>query len=88
MLRRGARHFVFIGRTGTDKIAAKHLVSDLEESGAHVTVVRGDVANYVDVEQAVCKATRPIGGVVQAAMSIHVSNPSLPMPYPLTLAYV
>lgn len=74
MLRRGARHFVFIGRSGTDKAPARNLVNDLQAAGASVTVIRGDVAAYKDVEKAVAAATRPIGGVIQAAMSIHVST--------------
>ena len=73
MLQRGARHFVFIGRSGTDKPAAKNLVHDLETAGANVVVVRGDVGSYADVERTVSEASRPIGGVVQAAMSVHVS---------------
>lgn len=74
MLRRGARRFVFIGRSGTDKAPARNLVKDLQAAGASVTVIRGDVAAYQDVEKAVAAATRPIGGVIQAAMSIHVST--------------
>ncbi|KAI9742877.1 MAG: hypothetical protein M1818_003606 [Claussenomyces sp. TS43310] len=73
MLRCGARHFVFIGRSGTDKLAAKNMVSDLQAAGADIAVIRGDVARYEDVERAVSEATHPIGGVVQAAMSIHVA---------------
>ncbi|TAQ88229.1 hypothetical protein B7494_g3462 [Chlorociboria aeruginascens] len=73
MLQRGARNFVYIGRSGTDKVAARNLVEDLKGVGAHVTVIRGDVANYDDVEAAMAAATKPIGGIVQAAMSIHVA---------------
>lgn len=53
-------------------MAASDLVSDLEEAGAEVTVIRGDVANYEVVELAVASATKPIGGIIQAAMSINV----------------
>jgi len=74
MLQRGARHFVFVGRSGTDKTPARNLVKDLQAAGASVTIIRGDVAAYKDVENAVAEAIRPIGGVIQAAMSIHVST--------------
>ncbi|TLD11638.1 hypothetical protein PspLS_11510 [Pyricularia sp. CBS 133598] len=72
MLSRGARKFVFLGRSGTDREPAARLVQDLELSGAIVTVVRGDVVNASDVERAVAAsaAAGPIGGVVQAAMGL------------------
>ncbi|TLS29970.1 hypothetical protein PpBr36_02598 [Pyricularia pennisetigena] len=72
MLSRGARRFVFLGRSGTDREAAARLVQDLELSGGSVTVVRGDVADAADVERAVAAsaAAGPIGGVVQAAMGL------------------
>lgn len=74
MMTRGARHFVFLGRSGADKPSAQQLVSRLKEAGATVGVVRGDVSQAADVAAAVsaCLATgRRVGGVVQAAMGLH-----------------
>jgi NADPH:quinone reductase-like Zn-dependent oxidoreductase/NADP-dependent 3-hydroxy acid dehydrogenase YdfG len=74
MMARGARHFVFLGRSGCDKPSAQQLVSRLEKAGAEVGVVRGDVSKAADVAAAVsaCLTTgRSIGGVVQAAMGLH-----------------
>ncbi|KAI1142779.1 polyketide synthase [Hypoxylon sp. FL0543] len=74
MVARGARSFVFLGRSGCDKASAKRLVARLEDAGAEAIVVRGDVADVCAVESAVkaCEATgRQIGGVVQAAMGLH-----------------
>ncbi|KAI1499776.1 polyketide synthase [Biscogniauxia marginata] len=74
MTARGARYFVFLGRSGCDKPSARELVSRLESDGAHVTVTRGDVsqADYVQSAVEACEATgKPIGGVVQAAMGLH-----------------
>ena len=74
MMTRGARDFVFLGRSGADKPSAQQLVSSLEQAGATVGVVRGDVSKASDVEDAVATclfAGRPIGGVVQAAMGLH-----------------
>lgn len=71
---RGARHFVFLGRSGADKSSARQLVTRLEDAGATVGVVRGDVSKASDVTNAVsaCIATgRRIGGVIQAAMGLH-----------------
>lgn len=71
---RGARNFVFLGRSGTDRPQAKKLVELLQDNGASVTVVRGDVCKGDDVMRAVtaCEATgKAIGGVIQGAMGLH-----------------
>ncbi|KAI2781059.1 hypothetical protein F4815DRAFT_498801 [Daldinia loculata] len=76
MITRGDRHFVFLGRSGADKPSAKQLVSRLEEAGATVGIVRGDISKAADVTAAVstCMATgRRIGGFIQAAM-VHVEK--------------
>ncbi|PHH80580.1 hypothetical protein CDD80_839 [Ophiocordyceps camponoti-rufipedis] len=72
MMSRGARKFVFLGRSGCDKPTARQLVSRLQDSGASVTVVRGDVSDAGHMREAVaaCVASGPIGGVVQAAMGL------------------
>ena len=74
MMAQGARHFVFLGRSGCDKRSAQELVSRLQNAGADVSVVRGDVSKAGDVAAAVsaCLATGwRIGGVVQTAMGLH-----------------
>jgi NADPH:quinone reductase-like Zn-dependent oxidoreductase/NAD(P)-dependent dehydrogenase (short-subunit alcohol dehydrogenase family) len=70
MLSRGARKFVFMGRSGTDKTAARRLVENLQSLGAEVTVIRGDVVNADDVNRAVAGIHGPVGGVIQAAMGL------------------
>ena len=72
MMSRGARRFQFLGRSGTDRPAAKLLVEDLIRAGANVKVTRGDVCNPNAVATAVEEAGTPIGGVVQAAMGLKV----------------
>ncbi|KAI1636396.1 putative polyketide synthase [Biscogniauxia mediterranea] len=74
MLSQGARRFVFLGRSGTEKKSAKDLVSRFENAGAQVQVIRGDVSCAQDVETAVEACTSDggvLGGVVQAAMVLH-----------------
>ena len=71
MLSRGARHFTFLGRSATDKIAAKEVVENLERAGAAVQVVRGDASHMDDVLKCITVSPEPIGGVVQAAMGLH-----------------
>jgi hypothetical protein len=73
MMSRGARNFVFLGRSGCDRPDAKKLVTGLEDAGAKINVIRGDVVNADATTAAVkaCEATgRPIGGVIQAAMGL------------------
>ncbi|GLA60425.1 hypothetical protein AtubIFM54640_000877 [Aspergillus tubingensis] len=73
MVSRGARCFVFLGRTGLAKPAARQIVQELKETGARCTVVTGDDIVYEDVERVVAAAVAdaPLGGVIQAAMSLH-----------------
>jgi NAD(P)-dependent dehydrogenase (short-subunit alcohol dehydrogenase family) len=73
MMERGAKRFVFLGRSGLDKAPARRLVEDLTHLGATCEVVRGDVCSIRDVELMVGSADGPIGGVVQAAMGLNVS---------------
>ncbi|TVY83962.1 Reducing polyketide synthase DEP5 [Lachnellula suecica] len=70
MVKRGAKKFVFIGRSGTDREPARLLVDDLTSSGAEIQVVRGDVGVYDDVTRAVALIDGPVGGVIQAAMGL------------------
>ena len=77
MVVRGARKLVFLGRSGIDRPEARGLVTDLEGAGAQVTVVRGDVGNLSDVQNAFGTITGPISGVIQAAMGLSVSVRSL-----------
>ena len=70
MMGRGARNFVFLGRSGSDNPVARDLIHDLRKQGAVAEVVRGDVGNRADVERAIDAAGRPIGGVIQAAMGL------------------
>ncbi|KAF4945210.1 hypothetical protein FGADI_12109, partial [Fusarium gaditjirri] len=71
MMERGARKFLFLGRTGLQKKPAQELVRQLLEAGAVVNVVAGDVCEMGDVEKAVATIDGPLGGVVQAAMGLN-----------------
>lgn len=71
-MKRGAKKFAMIGRSGLDKEPARRVVKDLEEAGAHVRVTRGDVGDATVVEEAVAAIKGEIGGVVQAAMGLDV----------------
>ncbi|KAI1123051.1 putative polyketide synthase [Nemania abortiva] len=73
MMSRGARKFVFLGRTGADKPAARKFITQIQSKGARVAVVRGDVtqANDVAIAMAACETEGfVLGGIVQAAMAL------------------
>jgi acyl transferase domain-containing protein/NADPH:quinone reductase-like Zn-dependent oxidoreductase len=72
MFSRGARHFVFLSRSGLDKCEAAEFVIELEKLGGKPIVVRGDVGLRSDVDQAIKRAKTPIKGVMQLAMALTV----------------
>ena len=72
MLQRGARCFLFMGRSGTDRPAARTLIEDLRAAGAQVQVERGDVSDPATVKTALRNAAGSIGGIVHAAMNQQV----------------
>lgn len=68
---RGARHLIFLSRTGASNEEASQFLESLRENGVHASVVKGDVTSLADVQAAVDTAERPIKGVVQAALTLH-----------------
>lgn len=65
------RNFTFLGRSATDKPAAREVVQTLERAGAAVQVIRRDVSGKADVLTCMTTSPKPIGGVIQAAMGLH-----------------
>lgn len=74
MMTRGARRFIFFGRSGHQKEAARILVEELRDSGAVVEVVKGNITNLSDISKAVSKVSPPIGGTIHAAMGLDVCS--------------
>ena len=74
MMKKGARSFAFLSRSGADSKQASILVEELETAGADVIVMRGDASVRSDVDRAIrsIPADRPIRGVIQAAMVLRV----------------
>ena len=74
MVERGAKHLVFMSRSGADSPSAAALVAGLEQFGIEATILRCDVTSKVDVEAAVNGLDRryPIRGVLNAAMVLDV----------------
>lgn len=77
MMKKGARRFASLSRSGTDSEQAAILVNDIEAAGAAVQVIRGNVAVMADVERAVkgMPSEYSIRGVVQAAMVLRARIP-------------
>jgi hypothetical protein len=80
MFSRGARHFVFLSRSGTDKFEAAEFVIELEKLGGKPIVVRGDVSIRSVVDEAIKQAESPIRGVMQLAMALTVRCFPHPLP--------
>ena len=76
MMEHGCRSFAFISRSGTDKLEARQVVETLIKAGASVRVFRADVSNEIEVADVVAElnASRPIRGVVHAAMVLQVRH--------------
>jgi hypothetical protein len=67
----------YLSRSGANSGEAKQFLESLRFRGVTVNVVLGDVARLEDVEAAVAACTSPIKGVVQGALTLHVSTHSL-----------
>jgi len=70
MAAKGAGHLVFLSRSGASTAEAKELISQLQSSGAKVSVFAGDVADEAFIKKVVeeAKTIAPLGGIMQAAM--------------------
>lgn len=73
LVRHGARHLIFLSRSGATKPEAAATLKKLEEMGCHVAAYACDVSRGEAVESAVAEAQKsfpPIKGVVQGAMAL------------------
>ncbi|KAJ8123759.1 hypothetical protein ONZ43_g364 [Nemania bipapillata] len=68
MVENGAKHFIFLSRSGGKKPTEAVLIQALEGSGCTVAVVEGSVTEIDSVTRAVDAAEMPIAGVVQLSM--------------------
>jgi len=91
MFARGARHFIFLSRSGADKPEAAMLIEELNAIAAKstedstITIVRGDVASRADVDRAIAMKKTPIRGVMQQAMFLKVRVYTNPLTTPLMI---
>ncbi|GAB1319702.1 hypothetical protein MFIFM68171_09912 [Madurella fahalii] len=67
----GAKHLIFVSRSGAEGAEARTLVNDLRQKGVSVEDVRCDVTNLASLQKnlsSVLARNPPIRGVLQAAM--------------------
>ena len=83
MATRGARHFIFLSRSGAEKPETLAFLEELKRyADEHQTiissqVIAGDVSLRKDVDKAIESAKLPIRGVIQAAAVFGVMFPQL-----------
>ncbi|KAL4866681.1 hypothetical protein BDV12DRAFT_198902 [Aspergillus spectabilis] len=70
-VQQGARHLLYLSRSGAASADAKAFVQELQACGVEVQIVQGDVEVLEDVVKAVKQAQYPIKGVVQGALSLN-----------------
>ncbi|QSZ32263.1 hypothetical protein DSL72_001837 [Monilinia vaccinii-corymbosi] len=70
MVEHGARHLIFLGRSGEDRPEAGSMIKEFRNNGIRVDVVKGDVTSISDVQKAASLADGPIFGVVQGVMAL------------------
>ena len=63
-----------MGRSGFDDDASQTVIRNVEAEGCKIQLVKGDVIVKEDVKRAFKSAEVQVGGVVQGAMAVRVSN--------------
>lgn len=84
MASRGARHLIFLSRSGRITEAVEEMVKDLEGKGCRVRIFTCDVSDKDRLRSVIdeCAASmRPIKGCIQGAMTLKVSETSLRVPH-------
>ncbi|GMF78452.1 unnamed protein product [Aspergillus oryzae] len=74
MVEKGARHLVFLSRTGANTFESSSFIKTLECQGCDAITVVGNVGYIDDVQRAVSAAKTPIAGVIQLSMVLKVSQ--------------
>lgn len=72
LVEKGAKEIVFLSRSAGSLPEHERFVEELAAMGCTATLVAGDVVKYDNVVRAMKVATKPIGGILQAAMVLRV----------------
>ncbi|KAH7381320.1 polyketide synthase-like protein [Phaeosphaeria sp. MPI-PUGE-AT-0046c] len=69
----GARHLIFLSRSGASSASASSLIAAMEAAGTQTRVVQCDIADSTSVKTVLCDTLKdfpPIKGVIQGAMAL------------------
>lgn len=80
MVCQGAKHLVFLSRSGDKKSEAKETIRDLKNQGASVAAYSCDIADMGEVQSVLNQCAKefpPIRGAIQGAMVLKVCSQSL-----------
>ena len=72
MIENGARHLIFLSRSGDADEKTRDFLDELRSQGCRPQVFTGSVSSKVDVEAAVQGASVPIAGVINMSMVLKV----------------
>ncbi|KAH8703520.1 hypothetical protein BGW36DRAFT_393834 [Talaromyces proteolyticus] len=70
LVQNGAKNLVILARGGYDDEKSQLIIHNLTGMGAHLDLLRGDVANLEDVRRVFRSSSYPIGGIIQGAMAL------------------
>lgn len=73
MAEHGARHFVYLSRSGGKGKDDAAFVHEMQAAGCTVEIIAGSVINQADVQKVVAQTKYPIAGILQMAMVLNVS---------------
>ncbi|KAF2138887.1 uncharacterized protein K452DRAFT_276732 [Aplosporella prunicola CBS 121167] len=68
MAEHGARHFIYLSRSGGKGADHAAFVEEMNAAGCTVQITAGSVANLADVQSVIRQAEYPISGVLQMSM--------------------
>lgn len=80
LVKNGAKHLIFLSRSGSTKEEARKLVTDLQAAGTNVAVYTCDVGDPEQLAEALRRTAQdmpPIRGVVHGGMILKVESSSL-----------
>ena len=74
MVRQGARELVILSRSTGRIERERSFIKELEAQDCQIITIAGDVAKLEDVKTAVSSCTKPLAGVINLALSLHVCS--------------
>jgi NADPH:quinone reductase-like Zn-dependent oxidoreductase len=70
----GAKHLAVMSRSGYGDEVSQRIIQDLRALGCVLTLIQGDVSVEDDVRRGIKQISVPVGGVIQGAMVLRVSD--------------